>query len=823
MENLEITLNKIRNKNNLENSFFLGLYKKLLLGDTSLSENEKFYLLKIAVYFLNSKDQKVEQLGYRIILMYSNQFIDYEPIYDVALSREYIPITKFIENKYFNTEELEQKFSNLYVSAFQENFKIEGDHKNLYRSKGQLTLNKFSSTLDNIAIVAPTSYGKSEMIFKKIAENLDKKICIIVPSKALLSQTKRALLKNSLIKNHFKKIITHPDMFRSEDQPFLSVLTQERLLVLLQKNKSFSIDLVLVDEAHNILENSVRAHLLAQVLLILQKRKKSFLVNFFTPFLMEVKNLNVLNHNIEIKQKPIEENMKVERYYAYDVDDGHMFLYDQFLNQQFNLESAQFETDIDFILYHKALKNIIYLNRPMKAEEVALKISEAVENIIFTEEIQRVINSISELIHPNYNLIKCIKRGVVYHHGGIPDIIRLYIEDIFSKYPEFKFIVTTSTLLEGVNIPAEKIFLLTPTKTPGYLTASQFKNLIGRVCRFKEVFNIETGDLKMLEPKIYLIKGQYAPNNFSLLKFYRDRVNSNKQTEDNVKNPLLVNSTNQEDRKSILEYLENMESGSSGLSGVVQPESPIGKMCFENNIYDFNILENETILITNLERYRESQNEKINSADSLMAAIASIFFENIVLSEKSENVARLKEQKTRNFYAMFISWRTKGSPYPLMINNFLRYWKKRESGNEPLIYVGSKWGDETRDGHQKLFVDISKKNEVERVNLAIAKTKEEQEFVDFYILKYVEILKQLDLVQNEFYDEVKYGTSDKKIICMLKNGFSMDFSRLLRDKYLQNIEFDFEQDSIMYTRALISSMKENNENEILVFEAENNL
>lgn len=824
MENLDITLNKIRHKGNLDDSLFLIVYLKLIKGE-DLSEGEKFYILTVAVYFLNSKDENVERLGYRIILRYSNQFRDYQPLHDVALSREYIPVAKFIETKYLEVDNAAESFSNLYITAYQENFKIEGDGKNVYRSKGQMVLNKFSSIDEDIAVIAPTSYGKSEMLIKKIPAHIGKKICIIVPSKALLAQTKRMLLKSSSIREGFRKIITHPDMFRPEETSFLAVLTQERMLRLLQKNKGLSIDLVLIDEAHNLLEDNGRSHLLAQVLLILQNRNSDFLSNFFTPFLADIDNLSITNHRTEIKGKPINEFMKIEKFFAFDLEQNAFYLYDQFLDKYFSLESPHFEREVDFILYHKAKKNIVYLNRPLTVESFALQIAQAAQAPILIADIQKIIDSISDFIHPEYNLIKCIKKGVLFHHGGIPDIIRLYVEDIFSRYPGFNFIITSSTLLEGVNIPAEKIFLLTPKKGDGYLSPSQFKNLIGRVCRFKEVFNPETGDLRLLEPEIYMINGEYAPKNFALLSFYGTRVNSRVVIKDEVENPLLDNSINKDRAEKVFEYLENMEHGSSGLTDVTPPTSEIGLLCFTNNIHDFNILENEPTIVRNLNYYRDLQYPEINSADGLISAIVRIFFEGVNLNSESQSLMRIKEhEEARNFYSMFIGWRSKGSPYPMMIASFLKYWKKNEEDGESLVYIGPKWGDTTDGGgYQKLYVNMSEKDEIQRINLAIAKIKEEQEFVDFNILKYMEILFELSLMDGTFYDQVKYGTSNKNIICMLKNGFSMELAKLLLEKYFGSLEFDLEQDYVHFDISLIDAMREGQENEILIFEAESNL
>ncbi len=826
MDSTEITLRKVRHRSNLEGSTFLSLYERLILGDTTLTNDEKFFLLKIAIYFLNSKDENIERLGYRIILRYSNMYSDYVPLHDVALSRDYIPVAKFIERKYFNENGRRESFSRLFVEAYEEGFKIEGDSQHIYRSVGQIILNAFSGKEENIAVVAPTSYGKSEMIIKKIQNSFGKKVCVIVPSKALLAQTKRLLLKNEAIKQNFRKIITHPDMYREEDENFLAVLTQERLLRLLQKHKDLALDLVLVDEAHNILEDTERAHLLAQVLLIVQNRNRNFVVNFFTPFLVDVDSLKIRNHTIEIAGLPVKEFMKIERFFAFDLDAKNMYLYDQFLDRTFSIDvDRRIGTDMGFIFAHKSPKNIIYLNRPMAVERFALDAAQHRDDRPLTPEIEKIIESIGEFIHPEYNLIKCIKNGVLFHHGGIPDIVRLYVEEIYSKYSDFEFIVTTSTLLEGVNIPAEKIFVLNPSKGHGHLSAAQFKNLIGRVCRFKEVFDDEGGSLVMLEPEVYLVKGNHAPQNFSLLNFYKKKVNSSIVVEDDIKNPLLEGSENTEKVTNILEYLENMESGASGLQNVTAPESDIGKLCYANNIQDFDILANEETLAANLDFYVQLGLGKISSAESLISVIARIFFEGISLYEKSDNIIRLKEnEEARNFYSMFVNWRSQGAPYPVMINRFLSYWKRRVADGEALIYIGSKWGEEIRgEGHQRLYVNMREKNEVQMVNLAIAKIKEEQEFIDFNILKYLEILKELELVDDDFYDQVKYGTSNKEVICMLKNGFSMELAKLLTTTYSASLEFNLEQDTVVYGRQLIDQMRQNEENDILLFEAESNL
>lgn len=813
----EITIKKLRNS--VDQSDFNYAYNKLMLGQTNLlNDSDIQFLFKLSLIFLSYGDYSLAKLGYRIILRYSSVYKDYTPLYDVSINKGYIPISKFIETTHFNSEAISERFFNTFFSAYKDNFKQD----NIFLSHGQRTLIDFSSkSKDNFVLVAPTSYGKSEIIISKVIDNIDKKICIVVPSKALLAQTKRRLLNNKNIAQKVKRVITHPEMYKGSETKFVAVLTQERLLRLLQKHPNLTIDLVLLDEAHNLLKGESRATLLAQVLLITLKRNQNTVLNFFTPFIAEGKNLHSPYADYSLDTQSTTEYLKVERYYHLDFhSDKKLFLYDQFLNKSIPVDGVENNSEVEFLKKYKAAKNIVYLNRPKDIERLAKSLSQG-KSIDQSEKVLDLISAIADFLHPDYNLLKCIRAGVVYHHGGVPDVIRLYVENIFTKISALEFIVTNSTLLEGVNIPAEKIFILSNKIGRSKFTKSQFKNLIGRVCRFSEVFSQDGGNLDLLEPEIYLIKGDYADKKSNIISFLQTTAKSDIRIQDDVENLMLLPEPDnlsveeKQSLKSSLEYLENIEPNTVKVKNAVYVTSEIAKLCFKNNVYDFDIIESEKTLDRNLAANMAISN--LQSANDVMEAIYKIFIKDINITD--ENFKRLNNEPARKFYSMILEWRTSGSSYKQMIGKFISYWNGLTN---KIIFAGSRWGEITFDEERvkTLYVDLSQKTEADKVNLAILRIKEEQDYVDNNLIKYIEIFNDLDLMNSDFYEKIKYGTSDKNIICLLKNGFSLDLARCVSKlEYRSFLRIVLKTDEVYLDEKIIGAMEENGENQILIFEA----
>lgn len=267
----------IRSLRNIKN---LDVYRKLLLGE-DLSRLEQEALLKIAIVLANSSDSDLKKFGYRIILNYSNRFRNYLPLYDYCINKNYAPIVKLIED---STEGLcsgkSNKFLNLFLSSYIDGFKKD----EIYLTEQQVELNENflkSTQGEATAVIAPTSYGKSELILSALKSSGN--ICILVPTKALIAQTKKRVLSSM----HFdgeKTVITHPEMYSNGISAVVAILTQERLIRLLQINKKLHFSYVFIDEAHNLLEDDDRSRLLASAVIFLDQGIKMLFLNFFLHF-----------------------------------------------------------------------------------------------------------------------------------------------------------------------------------------------------------------------------------------------------------------------------------------------------------------------------------------------------------------------------------------------------------------------------------------------------------------------------------------------------------------------------------------------------------
>ena len=98
-------------------------------------------------------------------------------------------------------------------------------------------------------------------------------------------------------------------------------------------------------------------------------------------------------------------------------------------------------------------------------------------------------------------------------------------------------------------------------------------------------------------------------------------------------------------------------------------------------------------------------------------------------------------------------------------------------------------------------------NRNQAVNLAIVRIKEEKDFIDNTLIRFVEVFNDLALIDESFYTKVKYGTDNPEAICLLKNGLSLSLALLLIDSYRRYLKINVKDSEVYFQSDLIEAME----------------
>lgn len=99
---------------------------------------------------------------------------------------------------------------------------------------------------------------------------------------------------------------------------------------------------------------------------------------------------------------------------------------------------------------------------------------------------QGLADSLAARLGTDHPLIGCVRKGVAYHHAGLPVEVQEAVEDAI-RSETIKAVVATSTLTDGVNLPVRTVVIATTEYTgqdPGQrMSAAQLLNAVGRAGR----------------------------------------------------------------------------------------------------------------------------------------------------------------------------------------------------------------------------------------------------------------------------------------------------------------------------------------------------
>lgn len=349
---------------------------------------------------------------------------------------------------------------------------------------------------------APTSMGKTYIIRNFLSRKLNEKstncIVIILPTKALINEVQEDLLDKcggSLAENNYV-IISIPDQikFYSTSKKIL-VFTPERVLQAFNEGLIDSIDYLFVDEAQKVFEKDERAPFYYSILDKINSRMPYCKIYFSSPYSKNPEELLKLISNPFIKNRPELASSNVfdfspvsQKQFIVDCQSGTVEIFNSLRNQHSVVFNGPTPIDWKELIYSQSQKgvSIVYCkskNDVVKyANEYASILNEKAE---LTDEVNDLIKNTTTDINKDYYLIPLLKKGVAFHIGVMPAETRKDIESIVKKRKGIDVVFCTSTLLEGVNIPAVNIFVLSHKKSTTDMSVLEFKNLIGRAGRIR--------------------------------------------------------------------------------------------------------------------------------------------------------------------------------------------------------------------------------------------------------------------------------------------------------------------------------------------------
>ena len=350
------------------------------------------------------------------------------------------------------------------VEAFKANV---GEEKPVTLHSAQSRVLKRLLAGDNIAVSAPTSFGKSFIIDAFIAIRKPENVVIIVPTIALADETRRRI--EHKFSRHYK-IITTTDATLAEANIF--IFPQERSFAYIGKLEK--IDMLIVDEFYKVssMFDDERSSSLLSAIIELGKisRQKYYLApnihkiadNVFTQgmqFMRLVDFKTVITKSAKIYERLKEGENRDEFKKHYLVD----------------------------ILHKTKSKTLIYAGSYGNINKVADILANSL-----THKNTTLLKDFNDWLKVNYgqdfSLCKLCERGVGVHNGKMHRSLSQIQIKLFEVDNGLDTVISTSSIIEGVNTQAEQVIVWSNKNGSNKFDYFTYRNIIGRAGRMFKYF-----------------------------------------------------------------------------------------------------------------------------------------------------------------------------------------------------------------------------------------------------------------------------------------------------------------------------------------------
>lgn len=678
---------------------------------------------------------------------------------------------------------------------------------------------------------APTSLGKSYIMRTFIREQIAKgKQCnfaIIVPTKALINETTEKLtevLGPELKEKNYRIVTSAGAMALEEEHNFIFAMTPERLLYLLILMKDIPIEYLFIDEAHKISKKDGRSAFYYKVVDMLSQRSTPPHIIFASP--------NIPNPEVYLQLIPDvanRENYKIATKFSPVNQEKFLIDFKCFELHYYN-EATQKLTKycsfpenkglLDFVHeLGEGARSIVYSNSKDNVVEYALQYATQLQPL-HDSDLDVLAQDIRQDVHGDYYLADIVEKGVAYHMGYLPSTIRARIESLY-KDGKIHTLFCTSTLLEGVNLPVDNLFI-TSHKNGGDMSPVDFRNLMGRVGRIEfnlygNVFLVCIKRKTKKERFLHLLQEKIVPQQLSLATALTPEqktgiVSVLKSGQAEIpKDGSLPPAEYSLIRKVANILLKDIVSGRASrvkkeFSDVLSPEDEaaiVAAFAGREHSLDDDI----NLSLDQTERLaREIRSGRLHYPAIRIGGKADYnelrnFLERLCDIFKWETY----EYDTLGFRNKSSGAHTKLSHYAFVLNQWVSGMSLNHMVTDSIDYYRS-----TGKGKVKLKGQyVAFKDEAPYVNALISGMLEDIEDVILfrianYFLRFSQEYRACfpDASFTDWYELVEYGTTNPEAVWLQRNGFTREAAAYITEKRSQYITFD-DNDQLRLKPALL--------------------
>lgn len=520
-------MDRLTRTSNIIKAYYL--YKKDL--------NAAAFVKEVCSFFDYIKSEPISEADMNFLIFLANE----------AGIPQYFDLFK---NKFTDCQVSDENINELTLSAlFHDASLISGDIK-LHRYQKEVLDSFVSGQKNRFVLTAPTSFGKTFLVYEIIKKMQYQNVLLIFPAISLLSENYTRLCSLDTFQDYKIHSLSEDEFNLLEKNIF--IFTPERFLSFMDSHQHLHFDFAFIDEVYKI-DNSF---IIDQETSGENERDTAY--RLALEFICNLTNDMLLAGPYMTLPQP--NGQQYISFNNFARDNGFRFLqYNQYeivlkdyitvkSKQRYNIDKIPVE--IGSISKGKKIANIIkslstpkentiiYCGRRIDTETYASDLLKDQALISSFEETcsevesatyEIFLNHLEHTFGDDWIVLKALKSRIGIHHSLIPKYIQKEIINLFNS-GALLCLFSTTTITEGVNTSAKNIIIASNKKGAKPLRQFDAKNIAGRAGRFKQHYsgrvidlnngfeNIVNGQPEILEHKNYDVNSVKTDVDYQITK-----------------------------------------------------------------------------------------------------------------------------------------------------------------------------------------------------------------------------------------------------------------------------------------------------------------